>query len=407
MAVYFEAVGTIHPIKETEKFKAVEYRRFDSGYAKKTLRFNFRTNTGSTTNMEISALYRANEDGTPAADNRTYLRDEGLIEYSEKKEYLGKGNYRMSFLDKAPYKVANVLKSYSEGNLSTYDADKYDVHSDEEYDALKARYNSCVRRFIFDIDFINYFERILANYDKFLKGRLMDVRGEWAMEYSEQKDTVYKKFVPSSISYCYSDDDEVVQAITLKIPFVFSGKKPLATNQKGQQVLKGFTPYYVREYRMEEFKGRYLEPIEIVVPENFSRSVASRFEKEDPTVTSKYKLWNLNAIYINGAEKKEIVEDDLNEDEKFDIECGFRTLEEIKAEHARADKGADGKGRYNSTQVYGDRVTEIRLSKCGEKGNPENAEYDDRQVERPRHDIPEEQKPASQIGNEDDDIFEI
>ena len=70
MAVYFDAVGMIYPIKETEKFKAVEYRRFDSGWAKKVLRFNFRTNTGSVTNMEISALYRANEDGTPADDNK-------------------------------------------------------------------------------------------------------------------------------------------------------------------------------------------------------------------------------------------------------------------------------------------------------------------------------------------------
>ena len=84
MAVYFDAVGTIHPIKETEKFKAVEYHRFDSGWAKKVLRFNFRTNTGSVTNMEISALYRANEDGTPADDNKTYDRQGGWSTPKEK-----------------------------------------------------------------------------------------------------------------------------------------------------------------------------------------------------------------------------------------------------------------------------------------------------------------------------------
>ena len=405
MAVYFDAIGTIHPIKETEKFKAVEYRRFDSGYAKKTLRFNFRADTGSITNMEVSALYKANEDGTPAAENKVYNREEGWIEYCDKSEYRGKGNFRITLLpDHSPYKVANVLKSYKDGKLSTYDADKYDLHSDEDYNTLSTRYSSCVKRFLFDIDYINYLERLLANYDRFFKGILMKVSGEWAFEYSAQKDTIYKKFVPNHVSYCY--DEEPVQAIGLKVPFVFKGKNPIV-EKDGKKILDGYTPYYVREYKMESTNGKYLEPIQIVIPENLEKSVANRFEKEDPTVTSEYKLWNLNCVYINGAEKKDIQEFDLSPDEKFDIECGFRTLEEVKAEHEKADKGADGKGRYNSNQVYGDRITEIRLLKCGEKGNPENAEYDDIQVEHPSHDMPEEVKQVINNDDDGDDIFEI
>lgn len=405
MAVYFDAVGTIHPIKETEKFKAVEYHRFDSGWAKKVLRFNFRTNTGSVTNMEISALYRANEDGTPADDNKTYDRKEGWIEYPERKEYSGKGRFMTSFLDKSPYKVANVLKAYDEGNLSTYDADKYGIHSDEDYEELSKKYNTCVKYFLFDIDFINYFERILENYDKFLKGRLMRVSGEWTFEYSAQKDAIYKKFVPNRIEYCH--DEDPVQVIALKVPFIFKGKNPIAVGKGDKKVLKGYTNYFAREFKTEEFKGKYLAPIEIVIPENLEKSISNRFDKEDPTVTSDYKLWNLNCAYINGAEKKDIEEDDLSPDEKFDIECGFRTLEEIRAEHAKADKGADEKGKYDSTKVYGDRITEIRLIKCGEKGNPENAEYDDRQTESPSHDMPEEVKQAVGATSDDDDIFEI
>lgn len=405
MAVYFDAIGTIHPIKETEKFKAVEYRRFDSGYAKKTLRFNFRTDTGSIINMEISSLYKANEDGTPASDNRVYEREEGWINYCDKGEFRGKGNFRITLLpEHAPYKVANVLKSYKDGKLSTYDADKYDLHSDEDYNTLSARYTSCVKRFLFDIDYLNYFERLMANYDKFLKGKLMKVSGEWAFEYSTQKDTIYKKFVPNYISYCY--DEEPVQAITLKVPFVFKGKNPIV-KKDDKKILNGYTPYFVREFKMEAFKGKYLDPIEIIIPENLEKSVANRFEKEDPTVTSEYKLWNLNCVYINGAEKKDIEEFDLSPDEKFDIECGFRTLEEIKAEHERADKGSDGKGKYNSNKVYGDRITEIRLLKCGEKGNPENAEYDDQQIEHPTHEIPEEVKKAIGVADDNDDLFEI
>lgn len=405
MAVYFDAIGTIHPIKETEKFKAVEYRRFDSGYAKKTLRFNFRTDTGSITNMEISALYLSNEDGTPASECRTFDREEGWIDYCDKKEYPNKGNFRITlFPDHAPYKVANVLKSYKDGKLSTYDADKYNLHSDGDYNALDARYSSCVKRFLFDIDYLNYLERLMANYDRYFKGKLMKVSGEWTFEYSAQKDTIYKKFVPNHISYCY--DEEPVQAITLKVPFVFKGKNPIV-EKDDKKILKGYTTYFAREYKMETFKGRYLDPIEIIIPENLEKSVSNRFAQEDPTVTSEYKLWNLNCVYINGAEKKDIEEFDLSPDEKFDIECGFRTLEEIKAEHERADKGDDGKGKYNSNKVYGDRITEIRLLKCGEKGNPENAEYEDGQTEHPTHEIPEEVKKAIGVADDNDDIFEI
>ena len=97
------------------------------------------------------------------------------------------------------------------------------LHSDEDYEELSKKYNTCVKRFLFDIDFINYFERILANYDKFLKGRLMRVSGEWTFEYSAQKDAIYKKFVPNRIEYCH--DEDPVQVIALKVPFIFKVKK--------------------------------------------------------------------------------------------------------------------------------------------------------------------------------------
>lgn len=398
MAVYFDAVGKIYPIKETEKFKAVEVHRFDSGWTKKTLKFNLRTNTGTNVLMEINALYLSNNDGTVDLEHRTFNRDKGWISYSEKNNYDDVGNYRVTLLNQSPYKIGNVLKAYEENRISTLDTDKYNLHTEEDYAILKKTYNQSVRRFLFDIDYVNYVEKLLANYDKYLKDKLVKISGEWTFEYSTIKDTIYKKFIPNHISYCY--DEQPKEIITFKIPFVYTGKSPIIIKD-GKTVLKGYTPYYCKEFKSEKFKGKYLDQLEVIVPEKIDKAIQNRFIKEDPTVTSKYKIWNLIAEYINGAEKRDIEETDLTPDEKFDIECGFRTLKEIKEEHAKAD----GTSNYNSNKVYGDKITEIRLLKCGEKGSPENAEYEDEQTEHPTHDIPEEVKNI--VRTDEEDIFDI
>lgn len=400
MAVFFDAVGKIYPVKETEKFKAVEVRNYvSSGWSKKTIKFNLRTNTGSSALMEISALYRSNGDGMVDPDHRTYSRDKGWILYSEKGEYVNQGNYRITLLNQSPYRVENVLKAYEEGRISTTDADKYNLHTDEEYNSLKKTYDQSVKRFLFDIDYVNYVEKLLANYDKYLKDKVVKVSGEWVFEYSSIRDTVYKKFVPNHLSYCY--DEQPKETITLKIPFIYKGKSPIVIIDD-KMVLAGYTPYYCRDFKSEKFKGKYLDQLEIIVPEKIEKAIQNRFVKEDPTVTSKYKIWSLIAEYINGAEKRDIEEIDLTPDEKFDIECGFRTLEEIKEEHAKAD----GTSNYNSNKVYGDKVTEIRLIKCGEKGLPENAEYEDGQTERPTHEVLENIGKSMGNDSNDEDVFD-
>lgn len=106
-----------------------------------------------------------------------------------------------------------------------------------------------------------------------------------------------------------------------------------------------------------------------------------------------------NSCYVTGKASALNVEDlkkflDVMENEKF-MDFDYEEIEDW------------GEGERKTVKFYGDRITEIRLIKCGEKGSPENAEYDDRQTESPSHDIPEEVKQAVGTESDDDDIFEI
>lgn len=406
MAVYFDAVGQIVPIKESEKFKAVEFRKFGI-YARKTVRFNLRTNKGANVLMEIGAFYNADDDGKPTNETKVWNNKVGeWITYDERKnpDYAELGRFQTSFYEGNVYSTRNALKAYEEDRISSRDADKYNLHDDEEYKVLKKNFTQRVRRYLFDIDFVNYIELLLNNYDNYLKDRLFKVSGEWTARYAEATGKYYTTFTPNYIGYEMNKD--AIQEVILKAPFVYD--KDAIEEKDGETHVRLYAPLYLREYKNEITKGKYLMPLDVILPaDDRARAIRPRFEGVDFT-TSKYKEWNAKVEYFSGAEKKDVEEVDLTPDEKFDIECGFRTLEEIKAEHAREDQKSGGK--YNSNQIYGERVIKYTLIGC-DKGTVGDTEYMDESFELPVHEAVEQAKKvvneAISNGDENDDIFDI
>lgn len=404
MAVYFDAVGQIVPVKESEKFKAVELRKFGA-YARKTVRFNLRTNKGANVLMEIGAFYNADDDGKPTNEVKVWNNKVGeWITYDQRKypEYEELGRFQTVFYEGNVFATRNVLKAYEEDRISERDADKYNLHDDEEYKVLKKSFSQRVRRFLFDIDFVNYVELLLNNYDTYLKGRLFKVSGEWTARYAETTGKYYTTFAPNYIGYEMNED--AAQEVILKAPFVY-GKDALE-EKDGETHAHLYAPIFLREYKNEITKGKYLMPLDAVLPaDRRAEAIKPRFTNVDFT-TSEYKEWNAKVEYFSGAEKKDIDEPDLTPDEKFDIECGFRTLEEIKAEHAREDQ--KGGNKYNSNQVYGERIIKYTLIGC-DKGVVGDTEYAAESFELPVHEAVEQTKKVvnEAISNDDDDIFDI
>ena len=96
---------------------------------------------------------------------------------------------------------------------------------------------------------------------------------------------------------------------------------------------------------------------------------------------------------LNGAQKTEITEDMLTDEQKEDLECGLITLDDI-----RADLGGS---------VYGDRVQEYQFDKIARgftKGRNDTVFTDDDMIIKPVEDeLPDEVEDLFDDEDTDDD----
>ena len=96
---------------------------------------------------------------------------------------------------------------------------------------------------------------------------------------------------------------------------------------------------------------------------------------------------------LNGAQKTEITDDMLTDEQKEDLECGLITLDDI-----RADLGGS---------VYGDRVQEYQFDKIARgftKGRNDTVYTDDDMVIKPiENELPDGVEDLFDDDNSDDD----
>ena len=114
--------------------------------------------------------------------------------------------------------------------------------------------------------------------------------------------------------------------------------------------------YYVNGYVMEYDRNRKSNipvPTTITIPVNtndekekkLTERIKHKFIVEDDT----YKEYGVIVNMLNGAQKIEITEDMLSDEEKEDLECGLITMDDI-----RKDLGGN---------VYGERIKEYQFVK--------------------------------------------
>ena len=97
---------------------------------------------------------------------------------------------------------------------------------------------------------------------------------------------------------------------------------------------------------------------------------------------------------LNGAQKIEITEDMLTDEQKEDLDCGLITLDDI-----RADLGGN---------VYGDRIQEYQFLKIARgytKGRNDTCYTDDDMVIKPiEEELPEGTEDLFEDDSEDDEL---
>ena len=343
MAATFEFVGKLKKIeKETEKFKAFEEKRYDSGWTNQTFKFNA-INGNNSHVMQIRAGFWSKADGT-VDDSKMKIYTQSKAEGGAKSQQM-----EVAFVDRANPDVLSRVAYFR----------KFDINLNTPGEAKDP---SKDHEFIFEGDFMNALRKLMDN-PKFMERRVK-IKGTMDFQYGESTGVFYRTFVPTRISFA-GDDEKDQMRVSLDLIYGHD-----AFDDDGGDVLtvNCYHRYYDANYRKDSCKGWAACPIQIVVRgRNVIDSAIRRFTNFPDDC--KYAKLDASLDVINGTELVSLTYDDLSDDAKENIDLGLSTLED----EIRAAGGT----------VYGNRMTELRFA--GTR-NAQGTAYEDEDMAPPRHD---------------------
>ena len=379
----FEFVGKISPCKETEKFKPYSETKFDSGWAKKQIKFNFICDTNRHL-LEASSLYDSkNPDkmkiytfskGT-TSDSGEKLKGEKMeIPFKDrtKPEIIEKvAEFKKFVVDtevpKRRFNLEKAIDKFKDGSITDEQMETLGVHSIDECEKALTESRKKRHEFISEYDFVDFLNK-LVNSDK-IKDMTFRATGDYALEYSEKNDTWYRKFV---VTRLYRTDEEPKSQATLGLTF---GREAIDDNDFDDDRkihINGFLSTYLSTYK------KNCCPITLTLDGNGDEKAEKKalaFKKKfmfPDTCDCDYREIGLVCNVLDGAQRIELNEDMLSEDQKENLEFGLITMDEI-----RKELGKD---------IFGDRVTDIVIdSLCrGFSGGAKDTAYSDKDFGKPR-----------------------
>lgn len=355
-------IGKINLGKETDKFHPYSETTYDSGWVKRRIMFNaicgdnrhlLAVDAGAFADGhgDVYTFTKGSVDanGTKVKGEslkipfKDRLTSPKLAEVAEFKKFvfdLEKPNRR--------YKLEKAAEKIKEGtSLTDEELKELGVEIEADVKGELEKSNKKKHEFISEWDFVEFIKKVIDsgkyNDKKFF------IRGNANYSYSDKNQKVYENYVPQRI-YLADDDAEEYSTATIKMIYGADAVDEMSAEEKGK--------YYVSGYMMEYDNNRKANiPVPVVVTIPVASTDASdkdkkkveaikrKFIVEDDT----FKELGIEVNMLNGAQKVEITEDMLTEEQKDDLECGLITLDDI-----RADLGGN---------VYGDRVQEYQFAK--------------------------------------------
>lgn len=358
----FEMTGKLSIGKDTEKFHPYSENKYESGWVRKQLLFN--ATCGDNRHMltvnagafgdEHGFVYTFSKGGTDENGKKTKgesiqipfkerLTSPKLAEVAEFKKFifdLEKPGRR--------YKLQNMADKLHEGSELT-DEELKEVgltSSDEVSDALE---KSIKKRheFISEWDYIDFIKKVIDS-GKYADKKFF-IRGNGECQYSDNKGTVYESYMPNRI-YLAAEDAEESSTATFNILFNSESFDDMSVEEKGK--------YYVNGYMMEYDNNRKANipvPVTVAIPvaaEDADEKAKKRIEaiKHKFIVEDDgFKEYGVIVNMLNGAQRIEITEDMLTDEQKNDLDCGLIAMDDIRAEYSKG--------------VYGDRIKEYQFVK--------------------------------------------
>ena len=276
-------------------------------------------------------------------DNVQFLRASGGM-WDEKHSDKNSGmTYKYNENDKdEPITVAwsdrfdkNIVNSIA--NYRTYSVDTEIKETREEIknsgdEVAIEKSNKKHKIFITAIDFVQWLNRVTS--DEKTKDWIWKVTGD--VEYSYSKGRYYRNFVPRRV---YHVDSSTEPRCVGTIKTFYS--EGCIDEGENDTVFNVYTQYYDSQY-----KKNYFTPLPLIIANDHEKAkgLKKQYSKaEGETV----RELGVNVTYINGAQKVEITEDMLTEDQLEMIEDNLITLDDIRKEMGGS--------------VYGDKKTEMRI----------------------------------------------
>lgn len=356
----FEMVGKISLPKDSDRFHPFEVKNFPaSGWTNKTIRFNaicgdnrhmlqVKAGAFADGHGDIYTLTKSSVDSNgkkikgeliqiPFKDRLTSDRIPEIADFKKFVFDLEKPKRRY-LLEKASEKI-------KEGNsLTDEELKSMEVASEADIQAELEKSKKRHHEFISEWDYVDFIKKVFdsGKYNE----KKFRIRGSVDYSYSDEKQRVYENYIPNRI-YLAADDEEEYSIGTVNVLFGAESLDELSVAEKGK--------YYVNGWHMEYEQSRKENipiPIIIAIPvieDEKGKKRTEAIKRKFAVSDDKIYEYGITVNMVNGAQKIEITEDMLTDEQKDDLECGLITLDDIRSDLGRS--------------VYGDRIQEFLFVK--------------------------------------------
>lgn len=403
----FEMTGKLSISKDTEKFHPYTEKTYPSGWVRKQLLFN--ATCGDNRHMlTVTAgafadghgdIYSFTKGGVDENGNKVKgesiqipfkerLTSPKLAEIAEFKKFiidLEQPGRR--------YKLQNMVDKLHEGKeLTDEELKEVGLESKDDVTTALEKSNKKRHEFISEMDYIDFIKKVIDS-EKY-KDKLFFIRGNGEYQYSDSQQKVYESYIPTRI-YLAADDAEPSSTATINIIFNSESLDEMSVEEKGK--------YYVNGHMMEYDQNRKANipvPVTIVIPvpedDEKGKKKAEAFKHKFMVDDDTYKEYGAIVNMLNGAQKTEITEDMLTDEQREDLDLGIITMDDIRAEIGG--------------NVYGDRIREYQLVKPARgftKGRQDTVWTDEDMIIKPIEEaIPDsEDLFEDEAVDDDDDIL--
>lgn len=402
----FEMTGKLSISKETEKFHPYTEKTYPSGWVRKQLLFN--VTCGDNRHMlTVTAgafadghgdIYSFTKGGVDENGNKVKgesiqipfkerLTSPKLAEIAEFKKFiidLEQPGRR--------YKLQNMADKIHEGKeLTDEELKEVGLESKDDVTTALEKSNKKRHEFISEMDYIDFIKKVIDS-EKY-KDKLFFIRGNGEYQYSDNQQKVYESYIPTRI-YLAADDAEPSSTATINIIFNSESLDEMSVEEKGK--------YYVNGHMMEYDQNRKANipvPVTIVIPvpedDEKGKKKAEAFKHKFMVDDDTYKEYGAIVNMLNGAQKTEITEDMLTDEQREDLDLGIITMDDIRAEIGG--------------NVYGDRIREYQLVKPARgftKGRQDTVWTDEDMIIKPIEEaIPDSEDLFEDEVVDDDDIL--